>query len=207
MTEAGHDIAIAGEIYGGQDFESHYNRETTRAEIEQGSAEVVVLQGNSYEPIYDQEDFHTYGGLLAEEVYAADKKPPYFMTWHHQDSPAEINTIQPQCEALGIDQASPVVPVALAVKEIVENHPDIHIVVGCLRHRRTPSVAGHPSSPPLSRMSWRGVRSRPHWIRLMRGRTRTRRQAIAQPVSALARNARQSAMIRVSWGKARSGSV
>ena len=72
MTEAGHDIAIAGEIYGGQDFESHYNRETTRAEIEQGSAEVVVLQGNSYEPIYDQEDFHTCGGLLAEAVYAAD---------------------------------------------------------------------------------------------------------------------------------------
>ena len=127
MQASGKTLTVTGALKGGEVFSGHADTSTTRNAISQGNYDAVVLQGGSYESIYDQDNFFEYGSELAQLSLTSGKAPIFFMTWHHRATPNESPLIQHAYEDIGERNAAPVVPVGLAFQATVDAHPDINL--------------------------------------------------------------------------------
>jgi hypothetical protein len=80
-TDAGIRIHAEKLATGGQNFDYHLDRKQTKAAIEDGDWDVVVLQSHSLDPLRNPEGFMRSGKRLAELVKAAGATPVLFQTW------------------------------------------------------------------------------------------------------------------------------
>ncbi|MEW4368144.1 Ig-like domain-containing protein, partial [Aliikangiella maris] len=127
-TEKGIALSIDTEIYGGNTFENHYFREATTTKINTGDYDTVVLQGGSYEPIYETDKLMTYGGLMSDRVIAANKTPVFYMTWHHRDAySVEAPKVRENYQALANSKQQTLNPVGIAFAKVVTDYPAIQM--------------------------------------------------------------------------------
>jgi Domain of unknown function (DUF4886) len=81
---AGPALQTSSVASGGATLKVHYESSGAVAEIKKASWDVVVLQGQSVEPVYDPTTFGTYAQLLAQEVKQAGAALVFFETWARQ---------------------------------------------------------------------------------------------------------------------------
>ena len=81
---AGPALQTSSVALGGATLKLHYESSGAVAEIKKASWDVVVLQGQSVEPVYDPTGFSTYAQLLAQEVQQAGAALVFFETWARQ---------------------------------------------------------------------------------------------------------------------------
>ena len=73
-------IALERSLVGGAQLQLHWENEGRMA-IERGGHDVVVLQGNSIEPLTDRDGFDTYADLLADAASASGAEVVFYLTW------------------------------------------------------------------------------------------------------------------------------
>jgi hypothetical protein len=95
MAEAkGHQLNYEMQAPGGYNFEKHWQDKTAAQKIENGNFDAVVLQNQSFEPVYNPDNMMKYGGLLAAVAKKAGARVVYYQTmaykapmeWMKEDS-------------------------------------------------------------------------------------------------------------------------
>jgi len=77
-------IQVSSVTAGGATLKNHWDSSGAVAEIGKATWDVVVLQGQSVEPLYDPTSFATHAQLLAAKVKQAGAAPLFFETWARQ---------------------------------------------------------------------------------------------------------------------------
>lgn len=83
--------AITTEIIaeGGASLGSHWTNPSTRARLTSGGLDLVVLQGQSLEPLIAPEGFDAYARLFADALADAGLRGVWFATWARRDDSAD----------------------------------------------------------------------------------------------------------------------
>jgi hypothetical protein len=117
---AGPSLQTSSVAAGGATLKVHYESSGAVAEIKKASWDVVVLQGQSVEPVYDPTTFGTYAQLLAQEVKQAKAALVFFETWARQAGHAVYNYSwsggSPKAMQAGLRKAYGSVAAALGAK-------------------------------------------------------------------------------------------
>ena len=154
-TNLGKSVTVGSKVNGGYTFQNHYNDPQTFSAIHQNEWNLVVLQAQSQEPSFPYTQVNTntlpYSNLLADSIYASSPctNLMYYMTWGRENGDPQwdsINTFAKMNERLYnaymrfADSAEAMVsPVAVAWKNVRDNHPTIQLYVGDGSH---PSLEG-----------------------------------------------------------------
>ena len=154
-THLGKTVSIGSKTNGGFTFQNQWNDPATYTAIHQQDWDVVVLQAQSQEPSfpYDQVTTNTlpFAIDLSDSVYAAHacSNVMYYMTWGRKTGDPQwdsINTFDKMNARLydgymrfANATSAMVSPVAIAWKNIRDNHPEIELYASDGSH---PSVAG-----------------------------------------------------------------
>jgi len=151
----GKELTIGSKLNGGYTFHNHSTDPQSYAAIHQQNWDVVVLQGQSQEPSFDDAQVNTetipYAKQLADSVYAINpcSNVLYYMTWGRENGDpqwAPIATFSGMNERLYnaymrmADSTDAMVAAVGAVwKYVRDNHPTIQLYAGDGSH---PSLAG-----------------------------------------------------------------
>jgi hypothetical protein len=105
--------------------------------------DVVILQGNSSEPITKKEssrqNFVESATKMAEMAHNAGAKVVYFMTWAKRDKPEETQKLADAYLSIAQKTGGYVAPVGLAFEKARKAHPEINLYYHDGMH---PSMAG-----------------------------------------------------------------
>lgn len=105
--------------------------------------DVVILQGNSSEPISkkesSRENFVESATKMAEMAHNAGSKVVYFMTWAKRDKPEETQKLADAYLSIAQKTGGYVAPVGLAFEKARKAHPEINLYYHDGMH---PSMAG-----------------------------------------------------------------
>jgi hypothetical protein len=74
-------LEVESVLVDGATLHDHWTTTGARERIHDGAFDVVVIQGQSTEPLRDDSDFGVYVDLLAEEAQAAGSRVVWFVTW------------------------------------------------------------------------------------------------------------------------------
>ncbi|WP_165313579.1 DUF4886 domain-containing protein [Vibrio ziniensis] len=107
------------------------------------SWDVVVLQGNSMEPISkksnSREYFQTSAKKMAEIAHDAGSKVVYFMTWAQKSHPEQTQALAKAYMVIAEETGGYVAPVGLAFAQSMKQYPEINLYHSDGKH---PSLAG-----------------------------------------------------------------
>tara|TARA_A100000171_G_scaffold18150_2_gene16700 strand:- start:3459 stop:4235 length:777 start_codon:yes stop_codon:yes gene_type:complete len=115
---------------GGSTLEEHWNEEKetkTRALLESGDWDYVVMNNHSMSTINTPADFDKYGKLFAELIKSKGAKPVFYMTWARKADPSMQPTITKGYNELGKSTQSNVVPVGEIWKKSIGLKPEIDL--------------------------------------------------------------------------------
>jgi hypothetical protein len=105
--------------------------------------DMVVLQGNSSEPLTEEkaraEVFREFARRFDREIRASGARTAFFMTWAYQDKPAMTTPLAEGYEAIGNELQALVVPVGLAFARSIKDRPALVLHVKDKQH---PTLAG-----------------------------------------------------------------
>ncbi|CNL83636.1 DUF4886 domain-containing protein [Yersinia aleksiciae] len=105
--------------------------------------DVVVLQGNSMEPISAKEKTRQYFTDSAKEMadiaHKAGSKVVYFMTWANKDKKEQTDKLAKAYIDIASKTGGYVAPIGLAFSRAIETHPEINLYHSDGNH---PSLAG-----------------------------------------------------------------
>lgn len=105
--------------------------------------DVVILQGNSMEPISAKTEVRQYfvdsASLMADTAHKAGSKVVYFMTWANKDKKEQTDKLAKAYIDIASKTGGYVAPVGLAFSRTVETHPEIELYHSDGSH---PSLAG-----------------------------------------------------------------
>jgi hypothetical protein len=106
--------------------------------------DVVVLQGNSTEPLPSNkkhhDDFMATAKTFDKEIDAAGAQTAFFMTWAYQDKPEMTAELAAEYEAIGNQTDALVVPVGLAFAKVRETRPSLVMHVEDKMHPTLPGT-------------------------------------------------------------------
>jgi len=106
--------------------------------------DVVVLQGNSTEPLptnkKHHDDFVATARDFDKQVDAAGSQTAFFMTWAYQDKPEMTAPLAAEYEAVGNEADALVVPVGLAFARVRETRPSLVMHVEDKMHPTLPGT-------------------------------------------------------------------
>jgi hypothetical protein len=113
------------------------------AMLKQNKWDVVVLQGNSSEPLPEDkarvESFRESARRYDKEIREAGGRTAFFMTWAYQDKPDMIAPVREAYESIGNELGALVVPVGLAFARSIKERPAVVLHVKDKQH---PALAG-----------------------------------------------------------------
>lgn len=112
----------------GATWQQHWNGEKglkTKALIEQGNWDIVVLQDHSTSPIDEPVRFREYGKKLADLVRASGAEPLFFMTWAYHSNPLQQPALTEGYRQLATGLGAEVVTAGPIWSEVRKWRPDI----------------------------------------------------------------------------------
>jgi hypothetical protein len=74
-------VEVRSVLVDGAHLADQWNTTGARAMVEAGGLDVVVVQGQSVEPITRGDDFQHYAALFADAIHTAGARPVWFATW------------------------------------------------------------------------------------------------------------------------------
>jgi len=105
--------------------------------------DVVVLQGNSIEPISAKEktrqDFTDAAKKMADMAHKEGSKVIYFMTWANKDTPEQTEKLSKAYQEIARETGGYVAPIGLAFANSIKAYPEINLYHSDGKH---PSLAG-----------------------------------------------------------------
>lgn len=105
--------------------------------------DVVVLQGNSTEPISADDETRRYftdsATQMAASAHKAGSKVVFFMTWAEKNKPEQTDKLEKAYLSIAQKTGSFMAPVGLAFRQSMKLHPDINLYHSDGNH---PSLAG-----------------------------------------------------------------
>lgn len=105
--------------------------------------DVVILQGNSMEPISNKSEsreyFQTSAKSMAKIAHDAGSKVVYFMTWAQKAHPEQTQALAKAYDEIALETGGYVAPVGLAFANSLQQHPEIELYHSDGKH---PSLAG-----------------------------------------------------------------
>ncbi len=126
----GYDISTRQSTAGGVNWGQHWRGEkglNTRALIEAGGWNIVVLQNHSTSTIERQDSFMIYGKKFAELVESIGAKPMLYMSWARAFNPLMQEQITAGYQALAKEIDAPIVPVGAAWEMARTLRPDLQL--------------------------------------------------------------------------------
>jgi hypothetical protein len=106
--------------------------------------DVVILQGNSNEPLPSDkkrhDDFVQTARAFDKQIDAAGAQTAFFMTWAYQDKPEMTAPLAAEYEAVGNEADALVVPVGLAFAKVREARPSLVMHVEDKMHPTLPGT-------------------------------------------------------------------
>jgi len=129
-----HDLAMAaglGEIGvdsstgNGVDLAWHWRSRQSRALIEHGDWDIVVLQERSGGPLEDPERMREHARLLHEAIVARGARSMLSMTWANRRRPEDQPAISRVYRELAAEIDAELAPVGEAWARVHETHPDL----------------------------------------------------------------------------------
>lgn len=160
MAEStGDTLVFSSSLPGGSTFQLHVNNSTTVSLIQQGGWDYVVLQGQSQEPSFPDNQFYAqtypYAQQLCEMIhqYNPEAKTVFYMTWGRKNGDqSNCPFFQPLCTYEGMDSmlylrymtmaedfGAEVSPVGALWHNLRDHHPEIELYSSDESH---PSLAG-----------------------------------------------------------------
>jgi hypothetical protein len=124
---------------GGATLKDHWNTAATRAAVQQGQWDYVVLQEQSQLPIVDPAEMHRYVRLFDQEIRRAGAKTVLFLTWARQDAPASQQSLTDAYMRIGRELRATVAPVGPAWQRARVARPSLELYEPDQSH---PSLAG-----------------------------------------------------------------
>jgi len=136
-------ITVRSITPGSARFSEHWRNGQVAAELSQHRPDVLILQGQSTEPLYEPRDFAQYAELLKAEADRAHTTTVLFATWarprgdaYYRDpssggSPDEMQTrLNAAYESLASDLGAVLAPVGLAWQRAKRDIPEIELLDG-----------------------------------------------------------------------------
>jgi hypothetical protein len=122
----------------------HEHAAALPALLESRKWDVVILQGNSAEPLpknrKHHDDFVETAKKFDRQIDAAGAQTAFFMTWAYQDKPEMTGELAAEYEAVGNDTDALVVPVGLAFAKVREARPSLVMHVEDKMHPTLPGT-------------------------------------------------------------------
>ncbi len=118
---------------GGTNLRQHWDGElglNSRAMIENGDWDIVVLQNHSLSTIDDFDEFMDYGGRFIDLVRQSGATPMLYMTWAREFNPLMQDKISAAYRLLGEQKGVEVVPVGEVWRMARELRPDLDLFIG-----------------------------------------------------------------------------
>ncbi len=115
---------------GGASLEQHWKGEKglkTRALIETGGWDYVVLQDHSQRPIDARENFMEYGKKFGELVRSAGAEPLYFTTWAYKSNPLMQPAITAGYAELAREMQAALLPAGPLWASVRQLRPDMEL--------------------------------------------------------------------------------
>lgn len=140
MQEGGKEVGtIRSMTISGARLKQH--EPAIRAQLDSTKWDVVILQGNSLEPVNpdEVEGFKDAVRRLAATIHDAGAQPVLFMTWARTHLPEQIRPLNANYTGVGDETNSFVVPVGLAFNASAELNNGIRLRT---EDRRHPTMAG-----------------------------------------------------------------
>lgn len=107
------------------------------------SWDVVILQGNSMEPISKKKSSRDYfeesAKTMAKVAQDSGSKVVYFMTWAQKSRPEQTKALSKAYQDIAKETGGYVAPVGLAFEQSIKKHPDIDLYHSDGKH---PSLEG-----------------------------------------------------------------
>lgn len=137
------EITVRSITPGSARFSDHWRNGQVTAELRRHPPDVLILQGQSTEPLYEPQDFSHYAELLKGEADRARTTTVLFATWarprgdeYYRDpssggSPDEMQMrLNTAYESLASDLGAVLAPVGLAWQRAQRDIPDIELLDG-----------------------------------------------------------------------------
>ena len=115
---------------GGSSLEQHWKGEkgtNTRAIIEEGSWDYIVLQNHSTSALETPESFREYGRKFAELARSKGAQPLYFTTWAYKSNPLMQPAITAAYAQLAQEVDAGLAPVGPLWESVRRNRPDLEL--------------------------------------------------------------------------------
>lgn len=145
------EITVRSITPGSASFSDHWRNGQVAAELRQHRPDVLILQGQSTEPLYAPQDFAHYAELLKGEADRARTTTVLLATWarprgdeYYRDpssggSPEEMQIrLNAAYESLASNLGAVLAPVGLAWRRAQRDIPDLELLDVSIQPRRAP---------------------------------------------------------------------
>jgi hypothetical protein len=115
-----------------QTLKNHFNDPAAISKIKNGNWDIVVLQGQSIEPIdpATRDDFYTYARKLDSVITKAGANTYFYMNWAYVDSgTAMFNRLHAAYDSIGRQLGAPVVPAGYAYQLLRPSKDSLNLYV------------------------------------------------------------------------------
>jgi len=123
-----------------QNLMGHYEDSTTHAALAKRPWDIVVLQGSSFEPVYQRTrpEFFAYADLLDREVRAVGARTAFFMTWAYRNEPEMTARLYGAYASKADELGAMLVPVGIAWERALQRDPSLSLY----SDKKHPSLQG-----------------------------------------------------------------
>jgi hypothetical protein len=102
----------------GYSFQDHWTNPNTRAIIDTGRWDMVILQEQSQRPVLEPDSVFMFARLLDSVITATGAQTAFFMTWAREYDPPMIEGLAAVYDSLGRELAAPVAPCGRAFQNV-----------------------------------------------------------------------------------------
>lgn len=133
------DMTIMARAPGSYTLQTHFNDPQTRAAIQSGDWDLVILQEQSVRPVIAPELFYQYADSLNTMIRAAGAQTAFYMTWARGDTPEMYIPLRDAYRYIGAYLDAPVIPAGVAFHKAEDNPQMPDLISGDQLH---PTLAG-----------------------------------------------------------------
>jgi hypothetical protein len=120
-------LTTANVTVGGYTLGDHYVYGPTRAAIDTGGWDVVVLQEQSERPALEPDSFYYYTRLMNDAVLHVRSETAFYMTWARQYDPPMIEPLAAAYDSMGHELGAVVSPCGRAFQRVCEDDTTINL--------------------------------------------------------------------------------
>lgn len=133
------ELTIMARAPGSYSLQTHFNDPQTRAAIQSGDWDLIILQEQSVTPVLATDLFYQYADSLNTMIRAAGAQTAFYMTWARGDNPGMYIPLRDAYRYIGAYLDAPVVPAGVAFHNAMDNPHLPALITGDQLH---PTLAG-----------------------------------------------------------------